>query len=165
MNCPENDKPIFTTANVVELTEIQKGIFQLELEYSNDKVSTDNFSGKFFMLKACPSALTLSRPISVFHAETLSDGIQRVVFLILLKGQGTKELCSLKIGDKVSLIGPLGNSFQPPLENEKCCIIGGGIGVAPVAGFAESLNPNSYDFYACFKTGGYGLDKIKKLLT
>ncbi|MBE6344159.1 MAG: dihydroorotate dehydrogenase [Spirochaetaceae bacterium] len=161
MNCPENDKPIFTTANVVELTEIQKGIFQLELEYSNDKVSTDNFSGKFFMLKACPSALTLSRPISVFHAETLSDGIQRVVFLILLKGQGTKELCSLKIGDKVSLIGPLGNSFQPPLENEKCCIIGGGIGVAPVAGFAESLNPNSYDFYACFKTGGYGLDKIK----
>ena len=40
-------------------------------------------------------------------------------------------------------------------------IIGGGIGVAPVAGFAETLTNVSYDFYASFKSGSYGLENVK----
>jgi dihydroorotate dehydrogenase (NAD+) catalytic subunit len=46
-------------------------------------------------------------------------------------------------------------------ENGKILIVGGGIGVAPVAGFAETLTNVSYDFYASFKSGSYGLENVK----
>ena len=118
--------------------------------------------GQFYMLRASRSETLLGRPISVYHAK---DG--EVDFLILVKGKGTVELCSLAEGDSVDLIGPCGNCFAAPAVAElvettpKVCIIGGGIGVAPVAGFAETLPDGSYDFYASFKSGSYGLDYIK----
>ena len=117
--------------------------------------------GQFYMLRATRSQTLLGRPISVYHAQN-----GEVDFLILVKGNGTVELCSLAKDDSVDLIGPCGNCFQNPgslslSKGDKVCIVGGGIGVAPVAGFAETLPDGSYDFYASFKSGSYGLDFIK----
>ena len=116
--------------------------------------------GQFYMLHAERSNFLLPRPISVYHSEKKSDGDIEISFLILLKGQGTRELCDLQLKDKINLLGPCGNRFEEP-AGKKICIIGGGIGVAPVAGFAESLPERSYDFFASFKSGSYGLDYIK----
>lgn len=117
--------------------------------------------GQFFMLHPVRSNVILGRPISVFHVEKNSLGATEIQFLILVKGQGTQELCSLQEGDKINLLGPLGNTFVKPKLEEKILIVGGGIGVAPVANFAESLREKSYDFYASYKSGSYGLDFIK----
>ena len=135
--------------------------------------SQEPAAGQFYMLHAVRSDVLLGRPISVFHSEVLSeeDGCRvELTFLILLKGKGTKELCSLDFGDLINLIGPCGNRFPYP-ENSvvepvetttgKVLIIGGGIGVAPVAGFAETLDAGTYDFYASFKSGSYGLENLK----
>lgn len=118
--------------------------------------------GQFYMLHALRSNTLLGRPISVYHTNLSELGELEVEFLILVKGTGTKELCSLVEYDKINLLGPCGNRFVNPKirENDKALIIGGGIGVAPVAGFAESLPPKSYDFYASFKSGSYGLEYI-----
>lgn len=116
--------------------------------------------GQFYMLHAERSNFLLPRPISVYHSEKKSDGDIEISFLILLKGHGTRELCDLQLKDKINLLGPCGNRFEEP-AGKKICIIGGGIGVAPVAGFAESLPEKSYDFFASFKSGSYGLDYIK----
>ncbi|MCQ2575412.1 MAG: dihydroorotate dehydrogenase [Treponema sp.] len=118
-------------------------------------------AGQFFMLHPVRSNLFLSRPISVFHVENLGNGLNEVSFLILLKGEGTKELCSLRKDDAVKLLGPCGNKFAAPEKGKKVLIVGGGIGVAPVAGFAETLEEKSYDFYASFKSGSYGLEYLK----
>jgi len=119
-------------------------------------------AGQFFMLHPQRSNHLLSRPISVFHVENLGDGSNEIFFMILLKGKGTHELCNLQINDKVNLLGPCGNKFESPAEaGKKVLIIGGGIGVAPVAGFAETLAEKSYDFIASFKSGSYGLDFVK----
>ncbi len=129
--------------------------------------------GQFYLLKSAKSSVQLNRPISVFYSEESIDsmtGLKKILlrFLILQKGKGTSELCSLLPGDEIELIGPLGNSFSLPLgvkqeESDKpeICIIGGGIGVAPVANFASSLQDKSYDFFACFRHGFYGLENIK----
>ncbi|MCR4954484.1 MAG: dihydroorotate dehydrogenase [Treponema sp.] len=133
--------------------------------------------GQFYMLHALRSDVLLGRPISVYHVEQNDDGLVEVFFLILVKGKGTCELCSLVNGDKINLLGPCGNRFSlnggtgtgaangsgasTDSSAQKVCIIGGGIGVAPVAGFAESLPPQSYDFYASFKSGSYGLEYVK----
>lgn len=121
--------------------------------------------GQFFMLRPERSNFILSRPISVYHVDKSFFGATEIQFLILVKGEGTKELCSLQDGDKIDLLGPCGNGWKneesKKADNKKTLIIGGGIGVAPVAGLAESLAPGSYDFYASFKSGSYGLDYIK----
>ncbi len=128
--------------------------------------SQEPAAGQFYMLHAVRSDVLLGRPISVYHSEVLVDEENRVElsFLILLKGKGTKELCSLDFGDLINLIGPCGNRFPYPennAERNKVLIIGGGIGVAPVAGFAETLPDKSYDFYASFKSGSYGIENLK----
>ena len=144
--------------------------------------------GQFYMLRSEKSQQLLARPISVFNAERNSHGVE-ITFLILLKGKGTKELCMLEADDKVQILGPLGNTFPAPATScdgaatgstgasasetdassknngstagSKVLICGGGIGVAPVAGFARTLPENSYDFIASFKSGSYGLEGLK----
>ena len=166
-------EPLFTHAETLSCKEIQPNIYEVKLAY-NPSVKSENDGivhlvepGQFFMLRREPSQVLLARPISVYWAEVVEQQWQ-VTFLILLKGQGTQELCSLAAGDKVSIIGPLGNTFPRPSSivskdgaGVKVCVVGGGIGVAPVAGFAATLPENSYDFYAGFKSGSYGLEKLK----
>ena len=131
--------------------------------------SQEPAAGQFYMLHAVRSDVLLGRPISIYHSEKKIDGSVELSFLILLKGKGTRELCALEPGDKINLIGPCGNRFPIPkpavveaLETTgKVLLIGGGIGVAPVAGFAETLADGTYDFYASFKSGSYGLENIK----
>jgi len=115
--------------------------------------------GQFYMIHAKRSNCLLGRPISVYHAEKKNGTY--VEFMILIKGKGTEELVSLEKDDDITLLGPLGNIFPVPAKGSKVCIVGGGIGVAPVAGFAESLPSGSYDFFASFKSGSYGLDNVK----
>lgn len=130
-------------------------------EKPEDKNKTQHpCPGQFYMLHAHRSNTLLGRPISVFHVDKSLFGAMEIQFLILLKGKGTSELCNLIDGDKISLLGPCGNKF-PVEKYKKALIVGGGIGVAPVAGFTEILKPKTYDFYASFKSGKYGLDYVQ----
>ena len=164
--------PLYTQGNVVRCTAVEgaspKGsVWQLVVELpwgAEDHPKSLPLAGQFYMLQAARTNTLLGRPISVFH---VNEGARpQIEFLILIKGQGTVELCSLMAGDKVNLLGPCGNCFPVPgslslSKGGKVCIVGGGIGVAPVAGFAETLADGSYDFYASFKSGSYGLENIK----
>ena len=165
-DCCEKTYPLYTQGNVVSCTSVEgaspKGsVWQLIVELPWGEEAHPKslpLAGQFYMLQAARTNTLLGRPISVFHVNKEAARPQ-IEFLILIKGQGTVELCSLMAGDKVNLLGPCGNCFLS--TKGKVCIIGGGIGVAPVAGFAETLPPQSYDFYASFKSGSYGLQNIK----
>lgn len=123
--------------------------------------------GQFYMLRTKTSDGYFKRPISVYHVEEYNDGARKLSlqFLILAKGTGTKELCALQKGDSFLVTGPEGKPFEltHSIDTNKTeiCIVGGGIGIAPVANFASSLPEKSYDFFACFKTGSYGLEYVK----
>ena len=162
-DCENRPLPVFTTA-LVDFCRQEQGavpegsVYRLKLTASGEKAPKAICAGQFFLLQSVPSGVLLSRAISVFHSEVNKD-CASIEFLILKKGQGTAELCSVHAGDKVRLIGPLGNSFPKP-EKDFALIIGGGVGVAPVAGFASTLEEESYDFIASFKSGSYGLDRI-----
>lgn len=165
MDKPEIDKDgngiLFSgNAKVTECKEIHSNVFLLETELELErKTQVSPLPGQFYLVKSTRSNVQFGRPISVYHADRKSDTILRVQFLILQKGEGTAELCHLLKNDLVELSGPLGNSLKK--TEGKLCICGGGIGVAPVANFASSLPPKSYDFYASFKSGSYGLEKVE----
>lgn len=162
-------KPIFCSAIVSNCSAVKSAVpensvynLKVIIEKSSKKEICEPAAGQFYMLHAVRSDVLLGRPISIFHSEKKSDGNIELTFLILVKGSGTKELCSLRNGDKINLLGPCGNKFPfPSAVEKKVCLVGGGIGVAPVAGFAETLTNVSYDFYASFKSSSYGLENIK----
>lgn len=148
-----------TMCGTVEGANPQGSVYMLKVEVTEENAQLP-LAGQFYMLRAMKTGILLGRPISIFHAEKTPHGVE-LQFLILVKGKGTQELCALEADDKIQLLGPLGNTFATPETTDKVCIVGGGIGVAPVAGFSENLNPNTYDFYACFKSGSYGLENVK----
>jgi dihydroorotate dehydrogenase (NAD+) catalytic subunit len=160
----EKKLPAFC-ASVVKCTKIHEGVYKLVLKHCTSGNLCKPFPGQFYMLRSVKSKVFLSRPISIYQTKE-KDSVQYVEFLILVKGQGTKELCALKTGEMVDVLGPQGNTFIKPEPAEKIAIIGGGIGVAPVAGFASTLKTKTYDFYASFRSGSYGLEivKAKKLV-
>ena len=86
--------------------------------------------GQFFMLEA-PGRL-LPRPMSVCLAPR-----GELAFLIDPIGPGTRALCALRPGERIGVLGPLGNGFR--LDVEHPLLVGGGIGVAPFPYLSQRL--------------------------
>lgn len=166
----DNGKGIlFYGETVVDKCEIvpgQPNVYLLQTtEVTQRNTQVAPLPGQFYLIKTKISNVTYNRPISVYRSEERinSEGVKEIMlqFMILEKGRGTQELCHLRPGDKMSIIGPLGIAWpRPNASQKKICIVGGGIGVAPVANFASSLPAKSYDFYASFKSGSYGLEYV-----
>jgi dihydroorotate dehydrogenase electron transfer subunit len=86
--------------------------------------------GQFFMLEA-PGRL-LPRPFSLCTAPRNELG-----FLVDPIGAGTTAIAELEPGDRIAVLGPLGNGFR--LDVARPLLVGGGIGIAPFPYLAEAL--------------------------
>ncbi len=87
-------------------------------------------AGQSFMLEA-PGRL-LPRPMSLCLAPS-----RELAFLIDPIGPGTRALCGLEPGEKLAILGPLGNGFR--LDVGRPVLVGGGIGVAPLPYLSQAL--------------------------
>jgi len=86
--------------------------------------------GQFFMLEA-PGRLW-PRPMSLCFAPA-----GELAFLIDPIGPGTRALAALERGDRLHILGPLGNGYD--LAVERTLLVGGGIGIAPLPYLSEHL--------------------------
>lgn len=48
-------------------------------------------------------------------------------------GPGTRRLCGLRPGEEVWALGPLGRGFSSPEDGRRAILVGGGVGIAPLA--------------------------------
>jgi dihydroorotate dehydrogenase electron transfer subunit len=48
-------------------------------------------------------------------------------------GPGTHRLCELRAGEEVWALGPLGRGFDAPEAGRRAILVGGGVGIAPLA--------------------------------
>jgi NAD(P)H-flavin reductase len=87
--------------------------------------------GQFFMLEA--PGRVLPRPMSVCLAAA-----GELAFLIDPIGPGTRSLCELDRGERLYVLGPLGNGFD--LDVERPLLVGGGIGIAPLPYLSAHLS-------------------------
>jgi dihydroorotate dehydrogenase electron transfer subunit len=72
----------------------------------------------------------LRRPISICMVDRQHNELWLMVAMI---GNGTRWLGTLKIGDTVNCVLPLGNGFSlPPAPSNGSLLVGGGVGVAPL---------------------------------
>jgi dihydroorotate dehydrogenase electron transfer subunit len=132
-------------------------------------------AGQFYMLAADGGwggdggRPYLARAFSVADAER-EDGGVRLDFLVQAVGPGTSRLAALKAGERLWIHGPLGRPFAAPREVAEdaagAILVGGGIGVAPLAiwrrqllaagiparillGFRDRANSGGLDLFDC----------------
>jgi dihydroorotate dehydrogenase electron transfer subunit len=61
-------------------------------------------------------------------------------FLLEDVGPGSRRLCELRAGDAVWALGPLGRGFTPPPAGRRAVLVGGGVGIAPLAILQDRLD-------------------------
>jgi NAD(P)H-flavin reductase len=103
-------------------------------------------AGQFYMLRADhwgggeEERPYLPRAFSVLRAPADSAELQ---FLIEDVGPGTRRLAELEPGNELTLVGPLGNGFAPPRDGRRPVLVGGGVGIAPLAIWQDRLGPET----------------------
>lgn len=80
----------------------------------------------------------LPRAFSVLRASDGPDGLE-LQFMLEDVGPGTRRLCELDRGDGLMLVGPLGRGFDQPREGRRALLVGGGVGIAPLAIWQDQL--------------------------
>ena len=85
------------------------------------------------------SSAMLRRPFSLAGRRDMAGGGVELDIIHRVVGVGTQWLSELKPGDRVDILGPLGNRFTLPGEDETAVLVGGGVGIPPMLYLAEKL--------------------------
>lgn len=129
---------------IISNQEISPGYFRM-------KVLAPGFGdkahpGQFVMFRVQSSLPPLlRRPFGIFRTGFLPadcDGLPPVEFVeIVYKvvGSGTSIMAELHQGDRVELLGPLGNGFDCTSRQGEKILVGGGIGLVPLYMLAGEL--------------------------
>jgi dihydroorotate dehydrogenase electron transfer subunit len=67
------------------------------------------------------------------------EGGREAHYLLEDVGPGTHRLCALRPGEQVWTLGPLGRGFTLPAEDRRAILVGGGVGIAPLAILQDTL--------------------------
>jgi dihydroorotate dehydrogenase electron transfer subunit len=114
---------------------------QYILTLASDVIAKETQPGQFVHITVSDS-LPMRRPISVMSVD-VENGTFDLLYKVV--GEGTRQLAERKIGDVLSIIGPIGNGFK--ISNKKLpLLIGGGVGMPPMIAIAQQLKDNNeYD--------------------
>lgn len=123
-------------AKILSHLEVAPDCFLLELEAA--VMAKLGVPGQFVHLRVTDSDIPLlRRPFSLHRFQLYS-----IEILYRIKGEGTRLLSQRNKGERIDLIGPLGNGFDlASIPQDKLIIlIGGGSGMAPLLGLADKLS-------------------------
>ena len=131
------------TATVLSQKELAPGIFDMWLETALAKEAA---AGQFIGVYPKDKSTLLPRPISICEVDKEKDSL-RIVYRVA--GKGTGEFSSYQAGDKVEILGILGNGF-PVAEGKgkKVVLMGGGIGIPPMVQLAKELQQSGEEVVA-----------------
>ncbi|HEX3427352.1 MAG TPA: dihydroorotate dehydrogenase electron transfer subunit [Candidatus Limnocylindrales bacterium] len=94
------------------------------------ELATGSRSGQFLHVKTGDlSGLVLRRPFSI---NTADPGTGTITIHFRTIGRGTEWLTSLRPGDGVDMLGPLGRPFEVDPRSRHLLVVAGGLGMAGV---------------------------------
>lgn len=117
--------------------EIAHNIFEMKLQ--GKLVREIKSPGQFVHIRVTDGFdMLLRRPISI---ASIDRELDEITIIYRAEGEGTRNLSRRNEGDRVDVLGPLGNGF--PIEEtaagEVAYLIGGGIGVPPLYELSKQL--------------------------
>ena len=116
--------------SVVRQDRLCGDIYSLWLK--TETIAAQAKPGQFVALYTQDRSRLLPRPISLCEIDAPSRLI-RLVYRVTGPDTGTREFSTLKAGDSLRIMGPLGNGF--PVEaaaGRQVLLVGGGIGIPPL---------------------------------
>ncbi len=120
-------------ATIIRYEQLSEDNIRLTLQA--DAIAAAARPGQFVMIKtATGKDPILRRPFSIH--QTSSGGRLQILFKII--GRGTNLLAHSRVGESLSLFGPLGHGFDIKTERP-ACIVGGGMGIAPMLFLAKRI--------------------------
>jgi dihydroorotate dehydrogenase electron transfer subunit len=120
-------------ATIIRFEQLNATNIRLTLQ--TEDIAAAAHPGQFVMIRAGRSKdPLLRRPFSIH--QTSSTGRIQILFKVV--GRGTALLGHCKVGEKLSVFGPLGHGFNID-QNKAACIIGGGLGIAPMLFLAKRI--------------------------
>lgn len=120
-------------SKIVHIAALAEGIYRITL-YA-PRIAGAAHPGQFVMLRVSEQYdPLLRRPFSIY--ATSIHGELQVLFKVV--GNGTALMASLKAGDVIDIIGPLGRGFF--IDHDAVpCLVGGGMGIAPLNFLARRM--------------------------
>ena len=122
---------------IVSNREAAPGIFVLA--FKAPAIAGSALAGQFVNIKVNEenAGPLLRRPLSIYNING-----DEVSVLFNIRGSGTAILSGKKAGDRIDIIGPLGNSFTVDDGFETAILAGGGVGVASLPLLTAALKKN-----------------------
>jgi len=153
------------TATILSNTEVAPCHYLMALSVS--RVFKDARPGQFVMLRPGGRGVPfLGRPLGIYSLAGHGDGA-RIEILYRTAGRGTKVISTLCEGDRLEILGPLGNRFELPAGMDTAVLVAGGIGIAPLVFLAEQLSCRSTGVRVVVYIGArdavtlLGVDRVK----
>lgn len=123
------------TAVVRENRPLMPGVFLLELEAP--ELARSGRPGQFALVRCTEGNFwdpLLRRPLAL-HRLVREQG--RVDLLVRVVGRGSAWLALRRPGDRLDLLGPLGQGFTLKRNTRNLLLVAGGMGIAPLVAMAE----------------------------
>ena len=92
--------------------------------------------GQFVNVQKTEGKTFLRRPFGIVDADTTTG---TVTIIYRLVGKGTHEMAAMKVGETISVEGPLGEGVFTTAPG-KALLVGGGVGLAPLIFLAKTLD-------------------------
>lgn len=120
---------------VTEQKKIASDVCSLWIQ--TERIAGEAKPGQFLSLYSREESRMLPRPVSICEIDREEKSI-RLVYRVV--GKGTEEFSRLGAGDRLEVLGPLGNGFPLDTGKKKALLMGGGIGLPPMVQLARELN-------------------------
>ena len=126
-----------TTMTVLDSHMLAQDIWSLELAYAPEDIPDEVRPGQFAGLYPAGGEMILMRPISICRWDGTRGTLR---FVYRAAGKGTRSFTSLRAGDRIDMLGILGNGYDlEKLRGKHVLLLGGGIGVPPMLELAAAL--------------------------
>lgn len=119
---------------VIERREVATGVVLVSLDAP--QLARKTRPGQYVMAIP-PSGEAAATALAVYEAEGKLASL-----LFFVTGKRTRELSELRSGDRLDVIGPLGNGFDCSEVARDVAIVAGGVGIASVLLCAQALLRN-----------------------
>ena len=119
---------------VTSATELRPGYVELRLKDPEGPLP-DMYPGQFVEVRVDDTPATfLRRPISINQVKD-----NELWLLVHAVGEGTRWITERRVGQRLNLVGPLGNGFSLTSAGQHPLLVGGGVGTAPLLYLGEAL--------------------------